>query len=337
MDNTLEDNTLKTKCPICGSKHFVLLHSSSAAEDPYAVAAEVAPDTPIESNFCLSCGVIFNVPRFLGGLAANVYLKNVATHPHGAIIYQQIFKPSQRSRWLINRVLRCIGTVCKNPLKERMERDFLILENLLRQAGEEMIRPPDVLTVGCPLMAFMSLSFSKRFRSRLSYFINFDENYWGKACVMNGKDCLQCANEFVGALRVESWEELQDRQYQFVYIAEALDHTYDLTGFMRRLGRHLASDGLLCIRNHTFVERKERITRFPAQHSVSFTERSWQNLLRLAGYKQVAIVFDDHDFDFYALLRVGEPSENTEEPPPGEYESIRARVRPIQGKPARET
>lgn len=262
------------------------------------------------------------MPRFLGELAVNVYLKNKATHPHGAILYKQVFKPSQRSQLLGHRALSCLSGLFKNPLKERIEQHFLILQNLLRQAGEQMIRPSEVLTVGCPLMAFMSLSLAKRFRSRLTYFISFDENYWGRACVIDGKDCLQCSNEFLGAWRVKSWEDLQDRHYQFIYIAEALDHTYDLTGFLRRLGRHLTSDGFLCIQNHTFIDRKNGIRRIAAQHAVCFTERSWRNLLRLAGYKQLGMVFHEHDF--YALLRHEAMSENIEGPAADEYDSILA-------------
>ena len=334
-------------CPLCGSERSRFLYASPAGEDHYARAAGLPPENPITSYFCLSCGVIFNTPCFLGQPVKNVYEKTFATHPHGLINFQGVFNVPWKSilkRTVLKALARAVRDHLRDsqrggllagigvfrhilkggslPLNLRLERDFAILQSLLRQGGDPPFQPRDVLTVGCPLMAFMPLALGEPFNSRLSCFKAFYENYWGKACRINGADCLRCSDTFSGAIQVERWEELG--RYDFIYVAEALDHVYDISGFMRRLQRHLKPGGFLCIENHFFFEHKTWFNRFPAQHSVIFTERSWRNLLRLVGYEQVGIYFGQADF--YALLRVAETSGRAEEPPIEEYEALLERV-----------
>ena len=147
------------RCPVCRSERFRFLYSSPAGKDTYARAAELPPDSPITSHFCFSCGVIFNSPRFLEELAANVYSKNLPVHPHGMMNFRKLFNPHKArllSPNVIKEVLKSllrhlkesrgvqlpVGKMAREvlkrrrePLESRLDRDFGILQSLLGQAG----------------------------------------------------------------------------------------------------------------------------------------------------------------------------------------------------------
>lgn len=339
-------------CPICNAERYRFIYASPAGEDSYARAAELPPESPITTYYCLSCGAIFNSPRLIGGLAKNVYEKNLATHPHGVFNCQGIFnvpwakklkpsvskaiarcigrslKDSNNGRVGLGRVLRQIFKRGSPPLNLRVEQDFSILEELLGKGGNPPFQPKEVLTLGCPFMAFIPLALQRRFNSRLSYFVAFEETYWGKACKINGTDCLRAFDGFSSGTRIEAWHMLA--LYDFIYVANCLDHVYELASCLRRIREHLKPGGLVCVQNHMFFERRKRLGRFPAQHSVVFTKRSWSNLLRFVGYEQLGLAFDENDF--YALLRPMETSGSIEEPPIAEFEDVVARLKAIACK-----
>jgi hypothetical protein len=327
---TLTETALR--CPLCGGTEARELDAAPAGRDHYARAAEIPAETPITSHFCLGCGVIFTVPRVLEGLARNVYEMNLPLHPHGKMNFERLFGPYdqarvaaaraawhelRRGRLSLAAVAREALEQSRQPLESRLDRDQAILGSLLTQAGRTNAWPRDVLVLGCPLMSFMAVALHRRHAARLTTLISFDENYWGDDCRINGRRCVRSTAVLEAVTDVERWDDLG--HYDFVYIAEALDHTYDTAALLRRVAAHLTPGGLVCVQNHVFLERKRAFSRFAAQHAVVFTEASWRNLVGFTGFEQVGIEFDDDDF--YALVTPA-PPRPLERPGADAYEAV---------------